>query len=125
MPFVVVLVAMVFAPVATEAKETVLLVTPLVDIEYEEHEDEEFDDDDDEDEDQEEQEDDTESADELALLRLLVRVESPIDSQSKLLSALLLLYNVEGDIGKRSRRLLVFFDEDRYHWNEYLTGLLL
>jgi len=62
MPFVVVLVAMVFVPVATIGKETVLLVTPLVDMEYEEHDDEEFDDDDDDD--QDEQEDDKESADE-------------------------------------------------------------
>jgi hypothetical protein len=124
MSFVVVLVALVFVSVVTEAKETVLWVTPSVDMEYEEHDDEEFDDDDDDDV-QEEQEEDTDSADEYALLRLLVSVESPIDSLSKLLLLLLLLYNVEGDIGIRSRRLLVFFDEDRYHWNEYLTGLLL
>ena len=61
--------------VAAEATENVCCVTPAVDMEYEEHEDEEFDDDD-----QEEHDDDTESPDEYVLLRLLVCVESPIDS---------------------------------------------
>jgi hypothetical protein len=97
-----------------EANDNVFRVTPSVDVEYDEEEDEEL-----EDDDQEEQEEDIDSPDDV-LLRLLVHVESPIDSLSKFSG----LYSVEGDIGKQSR-LLFFLEDDRYHWKENLTGLLL